>query len=211
MALFFVSLQQTVQKGSSISAGQVRSVPVVARFVAQSSQLAREKRAWKISLPLTVSRHRLSLVQRKTLVLDLDETLIHSHHDGLPRNPSIKPGTPHDFTVSFSAKNQFFIHHKSPTLAVVRVKRRRKERNFHLSHRMICWACWRLHFSSPQVSVVIDRHPVRFFVHKRPHVDFFLDIVSQWYDLVVFTASMEIYGAAVADKLDNGRNILNRR
>lgn len=92
-------------------------------------------------------------------MLDLDETLIHSHHDGLPRNPSIKPGTPHDFSVS----------------------------------------------------VVIDRHPVRFFVHKRPHVDFFLDIVSQWYDLVVFTASMEIYGAAVADKLDNGRNILNRR
>lgn len=35
--------------------------------------------------------------------------------------------------------------------------------------------------------------------------------VSNWYDLVIFTASMEIYGAAVADKLDNGRNILNRR
>lgn len=35
--------------------------------------------------------------------------------------------------------------------------------------------------------------------------------MSQWYDLVVFTASMEIYGAAVADKLDNGRNILRRR
>lgn len=49
---------------------------------------------------IIVSRHRLTLVQRKTLVLDLDETLIHSHHDGLPRNPSIKPGTPHDFTVS---------------------------------------------------------------------------------------------------------------
>lgn len=29
--------------------------------------------------------------------------------------------------------------------------------------------------------------------------------------MVVFTASMEIYGAAVADKLDNGRNILRRR
>ena len=25
--------------------------------------------------------------------------------------------------------------------------------------------------------VVIDRHPVRFFVHKRPHVDFFLEVV----------------------------------
>ncbi|XP_037916922.1 CTD nuclear envelope phosphatase 1 homolog isoform X2 [Hermetia illucens] len=110
-------------------------------------------------LPLSpVSRHRLTLVQRKTLVLDLDETLIHSHHDAMPRN-TVKPGTPYDFTVK----------------------------------------------------VTIDRHPVRFFVHKRPHVDFFLDVVSQWYDLVIFTASMEIYGAAVADKLDNGRNILRRR
>lgn len=71
-----------------------------------------------------VSRHRLSMVQRKTLVLDLDETLIHSHHDAMPRN-TVKPGTPHDFTVK----------------------------------------------------VTIDRHPVRFFVHKRPHVDFFLDVV----------------------------------
>uniref|UniRef100_A0A8C3U4X0 FCP1 homology domain-containing protein n=1 Tax=Catharus ustulatus TaxID=91951 RepID=A0A8C3U4X0_CATUS len=35
--------------------------------------------------------------------------------------------------------------------------------------------------------------------------------VSQWYELVVFTASMEIYGCAVADKLDNNRSILNRR
>jgi len=26
--------------------------------------------------------------------------------------------------------------------------------------------------------VVIDRHPVKFFVHKRPHVDFFLSVVS---------------------------------
>jgi len=59
--------------------------------------------------------------------------------------------------------------------------------------------------------VVIDKHPVRFFVHKRPHVDFFLEVVSQWYELVVFTASMEIYGSAVADKLDNNKGILKRR
>ncbi|VVD05901.1 unnamed protein product [Leptidea sinapis] len=105
-----------------------------------------------------VSRHRLSLVKRKMLVLDLDETLIHSHHDAMLR-PTVKPGTPPDFVLK----------------------------------------------------VTIDKHPVRFFVHKRPHVDYFLDIVSQWYELVVFTASMEIYGAAVADKLDNGRGILRRR
>lgn len=105
-----------------------------------------------------LSKHRLSIVKRKVLVLDLDETLIHSHHDGVLRQ-TVKPGTPPDFVLK----------------------------------------------------VTIDRHPVRFFVHKRPHVDFFLDVVSQWYELVVFTASMEIYGAAVADKLDNNRGILRRR
>ncbi|XP_063236559.1 CTD nuclear envelope phosphatase 1 homolog isoform X1 [Bacillus rossius redtenbacheri] len=106
-----------------------------------------------------LSRHRLSLVKRKVLVLDLDETLIHSHHDGIVRPSPIKAGIPADFILK----------------------------------------------------VTIDRHPVRFFVHKRPHVDLFLDIVSQWYELVVFTASMEIYGASVADRLDNDRGILRRR
>ncbi|XP_075763168.1 CTD nuclear envelope phosphatase 1 isoform X2 [Pelodiscus sinensis] len=110
-------------------------------------------------LPLSpASRNRLNQVKRKILVLDLDETLIHSHHDGVLR-PTVRPGTPPDFILK----------------------------------------------------VVIDKHPVRFFVHKRPHVDFFLEVVSQWYELVVFTASMEIYGSAVADKLDNNRSILGRR
>ncbi|XP_021955386.1 CTD nuclear envelope phosphatase 1 [Folsomia candida] len=110
-------------------------------------------------VPLSpLSKHRLSLVKRKVLVLDLDETLIHSHHDGVQRQ-TVKPGTPPDFILK----------------------------------------------------VTIERHPVRFFVHKRPHVDFFLDVVSKWYDLVVFTASMEIYGAGVADKLDANRKILHTR
>ncbi|XP_073182623.1 CTD nuclear envelope phosphatase 1 isoform X4 [Lepidochelys kempii] len=109
-------------------------------------------------LPLSpAARNRLNQVKRKVLVLDLDETLIHSHHDGVMR-PTVRPGTPPDFILK----------------------------------------------------VVIDKHPVRFFVHKRPHVDFFLEVVSQWYELVVFTASMEIYGSAVADKLDNNRSILKR-
>ncbi|XP_064835409.1 CTD nuclear envelope phosphatase 1A-like [Oncorhynchus masou masou] len=113
------------------------------------------------TLPLLpVSRNRLNAVKRKILVLDLDETLIHSHPDRLVRpkgRPKVRPGTPPDFILK----------------------------------------------------VVINRHPVRFLVHKRPHVDFFLEVVSQWYELVVFTASMEIYGSAVSDKLD--RDILKRR
>ncbi|CAF0822918.1 unnamed protein product [Didymodactylos carnosus] len=100
-----------------------------------------------------------NFLPKKILVLDLDETLIHSHHDGLSRVVTVKPTGLPDF--------------------IIRVE--------------------------------IERHPVRFFVYKRPHVDYFLEIVSKWYELVVFTASMEIYGAAVADKLDNNKNILNRR
>ncbi|CAB3404919.1 unnamed protein product [Caenorhabditis bovis] len=106
--------------------------------------------------PLTA--HRLLSMKKKILVLDLDETLIHSHHDGVLR-PMVKPGTPPDFTIR----------------------------------------------------VVIDRHPVKFSVHERPHVNLFLTVVSQWYELVVFTASMEVYGSNVADKLDKGRGILKRR
>ncbi|UYV68707.1 CTDNEP1 [Cordylochernes scorpioides] len=121
----------------------------------------------------------IGLVKRKTLVLDLDETLIHSQHDGVIRQ-MVRPGTPPDFILrvsgeSFDLLDDLCSHHTTV------------------------------------VQVTIDRHPVRFFVHKRPHVDFFLDITSQWYELVVFTASMEIYGAAVADKLDNNRGILRRR
>uniref|UniRef100_A0A8C4Z8U5 FCP1 homology domain-containing protein n=1 Tax=Gadus morhua TaxID=8049 RepID=A0A8C4Z8U5_GADMO len=98
------------------------------------------------TLPLSpISRNRLNTVKRKILVLDLDETLIHSHHDGVLR-PTVRPGTPPDFILKVYAKMN----------------------------------CLRVQ-------------------------------VSQWYELVVFTASMEIYGSAVADKLDNNRNILKRR
>lgn len=77
-------------------------------------------------MPLSpLSKRRLDLVSRKVLVLDLDETLIHSHHDGVLRQ-TVKPGTPPDFILK----------------------------------------------------VIIDGHPVRFFVHKRPHVDYFLSVVS---------------------------------
>ena len=31
---------------------------------------------------------------------------------------------------------------------------------------------------SGNIQVTIERHPVRFFVYKRPHVDYFLSLVS---------------------------------
>jgi CTD nuclear envelope phosphatase 1 len=68
----------------------------------------------------------IDFLPKKILVLDLDETLIHSHHDGLSRVVTVKPTGPPDF--------------------IVRVE--------------------------------IERHPVRFFVYKRPHVDYFLETVK---------------------------------
>lgn len=73
-----------------------------------------------------VSRWISVLLPRKILVLDLDETLIHSHHDGFPRAPMVAPMSAPDFIIP----------------------------------------------------VNIERNPVRFFVYKRPHVDYFLDIVK---------------------------------
>ncbi|TNN13489.1 CTD nuclear envelope phosphatase 1 isoform 1 [Schistosoma japonicum] len=110
-------------------------------------------------VPLSpLSKYRLCTLRRKVMVLDLDETLIHSVHDGIMRT-TVRPGTPPDFVLK----------------------------------------------------VFIDHHPVRFSVHKRPHVDFFLNVISQWYELVIYTASLEIYGAGVTELLDNGRHILQRR
>ena len=39
----------------------------------------------------------------------------------------------------------------------------------------------------------------------------FYSKVSQWYELVVYTASTEEYGSKVSDFLDNGRGVLNKR
>ncbi|XP_050517199.1 CTD nuclear envelope phosphatase 1A-like [Diabrotica virgifera virgifera] len=110
-------------------------------------------------VPLSpLSKHRLSIVKRKILVLDLDETLVHSHHNGVARQ-IVRPKMPPDFILD----------------------------------------------------IEIERHPVQFFVHKRPHVSYFLDIVSKWYELVIFTASIQAYGTEVADILDAGKGILSRR
>eukprot|EP01103_Thecamoeba_quadrilineata_P011648 TRINITY_DN2821_c0_g2_i2.p1 TRINITY_DN2821_c0_g2~~TRINITY_DN2821_c0_g2_i2.p1 ORF type:complete len:233 (-),score=25.53 TRINITY_DN2821_c0_g2_i2:174-872(-) len=79
--------------------------------------------------------------KRKTLVLDLDETLVHStvtNEDG------------HDF----------------------------------------------------QVEVCINGTYSVFYVFKRPHVDYFLEKVSEWYDIIIFTASMKQYAEPVINKLD---------
>jgi len=60
------------------------------------------------------------------------------------------------------------------------------------------------------VQVYISGYPTTFFVRKRPHVDIFLETVSQWFELVIFTASLSSYANAVIDQLDPKRRIRRR-
>jgi len=60
------------------------------------------------------------------------------------------------------------------------------------------------------VQVYISGTPSTFYVRKRPHVDHFLETVSQWFEVIVFTASISPYANAVIDKLDPKRLISRR-
>ncbi|KAH8259435.1 hypothetical protein KR026_004640, partial [Drosophila bipectinata] len=103
-----------------------------------------------------VSKRRLEVVGKKTLVLDMDETLM---------------------------------------TAVIQRCQRQKLPEFPYDHKLI-----------------LQRHDAcAIYVYKRPHVDYFLDCVSKWYDLVIFTASTGNYAGPILDYLDRGKGILRKR
>jgi len=60
------------------------------------------------------------------------------------------------------------------------------------------------------VRVCVEGVSCVFYVSKRPHVDQFIRTVAQWYDLVVFTASLRQYADPVIDVLDPQRLIKRR-
>jgi CTD nuclear envelope phosphatase 1 len=55
------------------------------------------------------------------------------------------------------------------------------------------------------------QHPILYYVHKRPHCDHFLRKVSGWYNLVVFTASVQEYADPVIDWLEQERKYFSAR
>lgn len=55
------------------------------------------------------------------------------------------------------------------------------------------------------------QHPILYYVHKRPHCDDFLRKVCKWYDLVVFTASVQEYADPVIDWLEQERKYFSKR
>jgi len=112
------------------------------------------------SRPATRSSSRLA---QKTLVIDLDETLIHS----LAKGGRMSSG--HMVEVKLSST----VGYGGTTLG-------------------------------PQ-------HPILYYVHKRPHCDDFLRKVCKWYNLVVFTASVQEYADPVIDWLEQERQYFSGR
>ncbi|KAI9796918.1 MAG: Nuclear envelope morphology protein 1 [Candelina submexicana] len=55
------------------------------------------------------------------------------------------------------------------------------------------------------------QHPILYYVHKRPHCDDFLRKVCKWYNLVVFTASVQEYADPVIDWLEQERKFFSSR
>ena len=107
--------------------------------------------------------HASPTLTQKTLVIDLDETLIHS----LAKGGRMSSG--HMVEVKLNAS----VGYGGATLG-------------------------------PQ-------HPILYYVHKRPHCDDFLRKVCKWYNLVVFTASVQEYADPVIDWLEQERRYFSAR
>ncbi|OAA67307.1 nif domain containing protein [Niveomyces insectorum RCEF 264] len=103
--------------------------------------------------------------QQKTLILDLDETLIHSMSKGG------RMSTGH--MVEVRLNTTFVGMGGQPSIG-------------------------------PQ-------HPILYYVHKRPYCDEFLRRVCKWYNLVVFTASVQEYADPVIDWLESERKYFSAR
>ncbi|KAH3767558.1 Phosphatidylserine decarboxylase proenzyme 2 precursor [Pelomyxa schiedti] len=51
---------------------------------------------------------------------------------------------------------------------------------------------------------------ILFYVMKRPHVEYFLNQVSQWYNVVIFTSSIQEYANPIIDQIDKNHVVSQR-
>ncbi|CDF36081.1 unnamed protein product [Chondrus crispus] len=61
-----------------------------------------------------------------------------------------------------------------------------------------------------RLEVRVDEFPAVFYVSKRPYLDVFLRTVAQWYDVVIYTASLQKYGDPLITVLDTDRLVKRR-
>lgn len=61
------------------------------------------------------------------------------------------------------------------------------------------------------VEVLVNRTSCLYYVYKRPNLDYFLSVISNWYNLVIYTASVREYADPVIDLIDENGRIFKRR
>jgi len=68
------------------------------------------------------------------------------------------------------------------------------------------------HVPNPDLSieVAIEGITCVFHILKRPYVDLFIDTVCEWYDVMIFTASLRTYANPVIDKLGKKQRVWRR-
>ena len=111
----------------------------------------------------TSATSRSSRLAQKTLVIDLDETLIHSLAKGGRMSSGHMVEVKLNATVGYGG------------------------------------------------AMLGPQHPILYYVHKRPHCDDFLRKVYKWYNLIVFTASVQEYADPVIDWLEQERKYFSAR
>lgn len=127
----------------------------------------------------------------KTLVLDLDETLIHSVARSANREG---PQSSFGLNSALGMPRRMF----SSGLATLGLGPNQASGLSSLA-------------GTTSVEVVLGGRSVVYTVHKRPGVDAFLAQVAEWYSVVVFTASVREYADPVIDWLDAGRGLFQGR
>ena len=61
------------------------------------------------------------------------------------------------------------------------------------------------------VEVLVNRASCIYYVYKRPNLDYFLNVVSNWYNLVIYTASVKEYADPVVNLIDETGKFFKRR
>lgn len=61
------------------------------------------------------------------------------------------------------------------------------------------------------VEVLVNRASCLYYVYKRPNLDYFLNVISNWYNLIIFTASVREYADPVIDLIDENGNYFKKR
>lgn len=131
----------------------------------------------------------------KILVLDLDETLIHSTSRS-PTWTALRAQHSHNEAVRNAVStggSLLGLEGLGGLLGLSAVSSKGRSVRPHM------------------VEVVLDGRSVIYHVYKRPWVDYFLRKVAAWYHVVIFTASVQEYADPVIDWLDQGRGLIAGR